>query len=136
MVGFQWLDDETHMREMVLADLGGGMKDLFAQASSLDGGCALLRFLDQHANTLMTSEDIAYHLVEPQAKVSDALDRMINLGLVRRVNAAGLVWYGVTEQPDKRRLMHNLCEWQSRWRTRLDEIERLINGERTLRDTA
>ncbi len=136
MARFQWLDDETHMREVVLSELGAGMKDLFAEASSLDGGCPLLRFLDQHANTLMTIEDVAYHLVEPQAKVARALDKMIDLGLVRRVDAAGIVLYGVTELPEKRRLMHNLCEWQDRWRTRLEEIERLINGERRLGDAA
>ncbi len=136
MARFQWLDDETQIRQVVFGELGTSMKDLFAQVSSLEGGCSLLRFLDQHANTVMTIDDISYHLVEPHAKVARSLGKMIDLGLVKRVEAAGLELYGVTEQPEKRRLMHNLCLWQDRWLARLEEIERLINGDRTSLDAA
>ncbi len=136
MARFQWLDDETRIREVVFGELGTSMKDLFAEVSSLEGGCSLLRFLDQHANTLMTIDDIAYHLVEPHARVARSLNKMIDLGLVKRVEAAGLVLYGVTDEPDNRRLMHSLCLWQDRWHARLLEIERLINGGTTLLDAA
>lgn len=129
MARFQWLDDETHIRQVVLKELGAGTKDLFAQVSSLECGCSLLRFLDQNANTLMTIDDIAYHLVEPYGKVARSLEKMIDIGLVRRVRAAGLVLYGVTDESEKRCLMHSLCQWQDRWFERLAEIERVINGE-------
>ncbi len=131
MARFQWLDDETHIRQVVLDELGAGTKDLFAQVSSLECGCSLLRFLDQHANTLMTVDDIAYHLVEPRGKVACSLDKMIEMGLVRRVEAAGLALYGVTERSDRRRMMRGLCQWQDRWLARLAEIKRVIDGEST-----
>jgi hypothetical protein len=134
MARFQWLDDETHIRQVVLTELGAGTKDLFAQVSSLECGCSLLRFLDQHANTLMTIDDIAYHLVEPYGEVACSLEKMIGMGLVRRVEAAGLVLYGITEEPDRSRLIHELCQWQDRWLARLAEIERVINGESTSLD--
>lgn len=129
MARFQWLDDETHIRQVVLDELGAGTKDLFAKVSSLECGCSLLRFLDRHENTLMTIDDIAYHLVEPHSKVARSLDEMIDMRLVRRVEAAGFVLYGITEEPDRRRLVHGLCQWQDRWLARLAEIERVINGE-------
>jgi hypothetical protein len=131
MARFQWLDDETHIRQVVLEELGASKKALFAQVSSLECGCSLLRFLDQHAKTLMTIDDIAYHLVEPHGKVACSLAKMIEMGLVRRVDAAGLVLYGITEEPDKRRVIHGLCQWQDHWLARLAEIERVINGAST-----
>ncbi len=134
MARFQWLDDETHIRQVVLEELGAGTKDLFAQVSLFECGCPLLRFLDQNANTLMTIDDIAYHLVEPYGEVACSLDKMIEMGLVRRVEAAGLVLYGVGEEMDKRRLIHDLCQWQDRWLARLAEIERVINGKGTSLD--
>jgi hypothetical protein len=134
MARFQWLDDETHIRQVVLEELSASRKALFAQVSSLECGCSLLRFLDQHANTLMTIDDIAYHLVEPYDKVACSLAQMIDMGLVRRVEAAGLVLYSVTEEPEKRRVIHGLCQWQDRWLARLAEIERVINGENTSLD--
>ncbi len=136
MARFQWLDDETHIRQVVLDELGSSTKDLFAQVSSLECGCSLLRFLDQNANTLMTVDDIAYHLVEPHGKVAQSLDKMIEIGLVRRVQAAGLILYGVTDIPDKRRRIHGLCQWQDRWLQRLAEIERVINGTSAYRDAS
>ncbi len=129
MTRFQWLDDETHIRQLVLEELGAGTKDLFAQVSLFECGCSLLRFLDQHANTLMTIDDIAYHLVEPYEEVACSLEKMIEMGLVRRVEAAGLVLYGVSQEMDERRLIHDLCQWQDRWLARLAEIERVINGK-------
>src|SRR5512144_1903237 len=69
---FQWPDDEARIRQRVLDDLVTGMRQLFAQLSSLDGGWVLLRFLDQNSNTLITLEDIAFRLGESNSTIEEA----------------------------------------------------------------
>ncbi len=104
------------------------MRQLFAEISAVDGGWALLRFLDQNTNTLMTLEDIAFRLGESRGTIEKAACLMVELGLMRSVQAAGIGLFGITETPDKRRLVHALCSWQDHWHARLAGIERVIGG--------
>lgn len=129
MARFQWPDDEARVRQMVLDDLGTGMRQLFARISALDGGWVLLRFLDQNSNTLMTLEDIAFRLGQSSSTIEKAVCLMVELGLMRSVQAAGLTLFGITENMDNRRLVHALCSWQDHWHARLAGIARVINGE-------
>ncbi len=132
MARFQWPDDETRIRQIVLDDLGAGMRQMFAQISAVDGGWALLRFLDQNPKTLMTLEDIAFQVGQSRSTTEKAERVMMELSLMRSVGAAGLTLFGMTEDPDKRRLVHALCSWQDHWHARLAGIERVINGETIL----
>ncbi len=75
--------------ERLLAELEPEVRALFTQVRGIDGGCLLLRFLDEHANALMTVEDIAFHLCEPSGVVENTLYAMRELGLVREVVVAG-----------------------------------------------
>ncbi len=129
MARFQWPDDEARIRQIVLEDLGTGMRQMFAQISDVDGGWALLRFLDQNAKTLMTLEDIAFRLGESTGTIQNAVCVMDDLGLMRSLGAAGITLFGITDNPEKRRLVHALCSWQDHWHARLAGIERVINGE-------
>ncbi len=129
MARFQWPDDEVRIRQMVLDDLGSGMRQLFAQISAVDGGWALLRFLDRNTNTLLTLEDIAFRLGELSSTIDNAACLMVELGLMQSVQAAGITLFGITSNPDRRRLVHALCSWQDHWHARLAGIERVINGE-------
>src|SRR5512138_459545 len=99
MARFQWPDDEARIRQMVLDDLGTGMRPLHTQISALDGGWVLLRFLDQNSNTLMTLEDIAFRLGESSSTIERAACPMVELGLMRSVQAAGITLFGITENP-------------------------------------
>ncbi len=129
MARFQWPEDEARIRQMVLNDLGAGMRQLHAQISALDGGWLLLRFLDQNSNTLMTLEDIAFRLGESTKTIEKAGCAMEELGLMRSVEAAGITLFGITDNLDKRRLVHSLCSWQDNWHARLAGVERVISGE-------
>lgn len=128
MAEYQWLDDESHLQKIVLNELDARARGLFAQVSTLTCGCRLLRFLEANANKLMTVDDIAYHLIEPYTTVARALYALVDLGLAREVEAAGLFLYSVTADPVQRQLVCDLCAWQDRWHARLVGIERVING--------
>ncbi len=125
----QWLSDESQLQEMVCEELDAHVRDLFAQVRQLDGGSALLRFLRSHVNTLRTADDIAYHLRQPAPVIERTLRGMLKLGLVRRIDASGVTWFGITLDPDRRRLVRDLCAWQDRWQARLEQIEHVICGK-------
>ncbi len=55
---------------------------------------------------------------------------MIELGLARRVEVAGLTLFGITEDKEKRELMRSLCNWQDHWQARLARIGRVVRGKR------
>ncbi len=130
MAPLEWLDDESHIQEIVFEELEPQARELFTRISGLDGGCALLRFLDDHLHALMAIDDIAYHVIEPQAVVETSLRVMIELGLARRVEVVGLTLFGITEDKEKQQLMRGLCAWQDRWQVRLARIGRVVGGKR------
>jgi hypothetical protein len=130
MAELQWLDDESHLQALLLEELEPRERELFAQVAVLDCGCPLLRFLHDRPHALMTIDDIAYHVIEPQAAIERSLGGMIELGLARREEVAGLTLFGITEDKEKRELMRGLCDWQDHWQARLARIGRVIGGER------
>jgi hypothetical protein len=90
----------------------------------------LLLFLNENPNVLMTDDDLAY-LVDDQAPtVQSNLYAMIDLGLTRQIDVAGVTLFGMTRNPETRQLIRELCAWQRQWRKRLAEIDRLFNGKR------
>ncbi len=128
MTRFQWLDDESRVQEMVCGELNPHLRELFIDVRRIDGGLALLRLLNSHPNTLRTIDDIAFHLQRSAPSVEKSLRGMVNLDLVRRIEAAGVTVYGITRDPNRARQVAELCEWQDRWHQRLAQIEQLVNG--------
>jgi len=129
MATLEWLDDESLTPEILLAELEQNVRALFNQVCAFDGGGALLRFLDAHANTLMTIDDIAYHLTEANATVESGMRAMAQLGLARKIEVQGFRFYGITTDPAQRQLVRELCAGQDRWHARLERIERSV-GEK------
>ncbi len=121
-----WLDDESLTRDALLAELENTVRTTFLHVCSLDCGCALLRFLVARANTQFTVEDIAYHLHESCGVVECNLLSLVDLRLARQVHVVGLTLFGLTTDPEMKRLVHELCGWQDRWHARLLKVERAI----------
>lgn len=129
MTRFQWLDDESRVQEMLCGELGPCLWELFSEVRLIDGGLELLRLLHLHPNTLRTIDDFAFHLHKPAPVVEKGLRAMVKLGLVRRIDAASVVVFGITRDPDRRRLLVELCDWQDRWHKRLAQIEQVVDGK-------
>ncbi len=129
MAKFQWLNDESQLLEVVYGELDTQLSNLVAQIRPIDGGFALLRFFKSNANTLRTVDDIAYYLHQAPPAVERSLRAMVKLDLVRRVEVGGVTWFGITKDPDRRRMVYDLCAWQDRWRKRLAQIDQVINGK-------
>ncbi len=128
MAKFQWLNDESQLQEMVFGELDSRLSDLVAQIRLVDGGFALVRFFKANANTLRTVDDIAFRLHQAAPAVEKGLRAMMKLNLVQRVEAGGVTWFGMTRDPERRRMVHDVCGWQDRWRARLAQIEQVVNG--------
>ncbi len=128
MAQLQWLNDERLDREDVFEEMPEPIRHLFDQVSACDGGMPLLRTLEANPNTFKTAEDLAYSVQQPQAAVEGSLYALVNLGLVQWMNVAGLVFFGLTPNPDQRQAAHDLCAWQDRWHARLAHIEQVVNG--------
>jgi hypothetical protein len=125
----QWFDDETILQSVLLAELDEHTRVLFKQLCMLNCGTKLVRFLLENKHTLATVEGIAYHLDEPPAKVEGDVQELESLGLVRQVEVADLILFGVTMDSNRRQLMRDLCAWQECWQLRLARIERAIDGK-------
>ncbi len=117
------------IEEMLLAELEPRTRELFVTARSFKCGCSILRFLNQRGNLLMTVDDIAYHLKTSRVLVEQDLQALSKLGLVSRVSMVGVVFYGLTEDSELRRIVRDLCRWQDDWHARLSTIEGIINGK-------
>lgn len=120
---------EPSLQDLVCAELDPRLNDLFVRVRPLEGGFTLLRFFAANVNTLRTADDIAYHVCLPVAAVDKSLRTLSQMDLVRRMQAAGITLYGLTENPQKRRLVRDLGEWQDRWLAQIQQIDRLINGQ-------
>ncbi len=126
----RWLDDESRIQQAMFGELEGKTRQCFDRLCGLEGGLALIRFLHQRANTLLTADDIAYHLrLYPYAAVARSLQALAEMGLVRHVRAGNLVLFGLTEDPKKRELVHALYVWQDRWLARVDSLQQVIKGQ-------
>ncbi len=129
MAGFRSLDEASPIEKIMFDELGTKPLELFYRVREIDGGCALLHFLNANANTLRTIDDVAYHLIETPAAVERGLDALLDLGLARCVDAPGLRVFGITADPEQRQYVRELCHWQDRWHARLLRIARVIDGK-------
>jgi len=130
MIALQAIDDETHTREIVLEDLGGDARDLYGKLGALRCGHLIFRLFVARENTFWTVDDIAYYICQSSTGVTRDLESLVELGVARRVDAAGVSLYGVTDDPTLQSAMHDLFNWQVRWQTRLQRINRMILGEK------
>jgi hypothetical protein len=130
MPQFTWLDDTSFAQTILLEGLSIRMKDLFDRICALDCGWPLLLFLDENPNVLMTDDDLAFLIDELAATVQSNLYAMIDFGLIRQMEVAGITLFGMTKNPEARQIIRELCAWQNQWRTRLAHIDRLISGRR------
>ena len=126
---FQWLDDEQSIQDRMLEGVEKRLRDLYDQLHTLEDGLPLLRFLHENANTLMTIEDIAYFLKRPYAALEASLYSMVDLGLTRSVDAAGVVFFGLTRDRERLQLVRDLFAWQDHWRARSTLMERVLEGK-------
>ncbi len=133
MPQFQWLDDEQLIHDQMFEELPRQVRNLVDEVNACEGGLTLLRLLDLNSKTLKTLDDIAKDLGQPQPTVEKSLYALLDAGLVRWVNLAGLVFFGITDDPERRELVRVLWDWQDRWHARLARIERVIDGKRRSR---
>lgn len=126
---YQSLDDEQLIQDWMLEGAKQQMRVLFGWVHMLADGFRLLRFLHLNANTLMTMEDIAYLLKQPLAAVERNLYAMVDFGLVRWTDVAGLAFFGLTTDLERRQVVRELYEWQNCWRARQARIGQVINGK-------
>jgi hypothetical protein len=128
MAQTQWLDDEQFIHERMFDNTESHVRDLFDQLRRLEGGLPILRFLKENANTMLTSEDIAYFVKRSQIEVEHCLGVMTHLGLTRRTEVVGLAFFGLTASQEQRQIVHDLFTWQDRWYARLAFIGNAIDG--------
>ncbi len=119
---------ELQLQGLLFSDLDAAPRELFQRVHQLPGGCALLNYLDEHPHELLTAEDLAYHARQARAPVEQSLCALSELGLVRQVTAAATTFFGLNPDPEARRQVRALFDWQRRWHTRLARIEQLVNG--------
>ena len=84
---------------VLLEGLSIRMKDLFDRICTLDCGWPLLLFLNENPNVLMTDDDFAYLVDERAPLVQSNLYAMIDLGLTRHIDVAGITLFGITRNP-------------------------------------
>ncbi len=122
------LDDESKLQDLILDDLNEGARELFVQVHRLNGGCAILHYLDAHPNEMLTGDDLAFHLQEPRRMLEPSLGGLIALGLLRRMDVEDRTFFGLVKEPAKRVQVHELFNWQRDWHTRLARVENLVDG--------
>ncbi len=119
---------ELQLQRLLFTDLEEEQRALFQRVHQLAGGCALLSYLDEHPQELLTAEDLAYHTREARAQIERSLHILVELDLVRQVTAAGTTFFGLNTDSKARRQVHDLFDWQHRWHTRLTRMEKLVDG--------
>ncbi len=124
----RWEDIDTLSPRAVTASLDGKVRSLFFQVCMLDGGSSLLRLLNSKHNSVMTADDIAYHLNQTSAVVDRNLRKLMELGWVRRVAMSDCAWFGLTTDPQRQEIVSELLAWQDRWVARLEEMKLVVNG--------
>ncbi len=120
--------DESRLQDLILDNLDEEEHELFVRVHRLNCGCAIMGHLDEHPNEMLTVDDLAFLLQEPRRMLEPAIRELGALGLIRRMSASGLTFYGLAEGTETRRQVHELFNWQRAWHTRLARIENLVNG--------
>lgn len=124
----EWLDDEGRMQDMILSELDVRTRTLFKTVLSFENGLALLRFLAINEHTLLTLEDIAFNLKLPYASIERCLNAFMDMGLVKRIEVVGVVLFGLTDDDQVCKQIHDLVEWQERWQDRIARIAHVVEG--------
>lgn len=115
------------LETLLLAELDEKEQAVFSKVSALDYGTSLLSFLDSNSNTMSTADAIAFRIGRDQQAVESTLHELAELGLVRRLDVGPTLW-GLTKDPDSRRLVRDLVSWQNRWHVRLARLDRAVRG--------
>ncbi len=124
-----WDDNVLPSPQTLIAGLDESVQALFRQLCGLDGGSRLLRFLHANSNSVLTVDDIAYHLKQTPSTVECNLHKLVELGWARRLDLPGLTWFGLTADPQKRKIVRELFAWQEHWNARLERIRLAIEGQ-------
>lgn len=127
MIKFESLDANLD-REMVLADLSDNAQGLFAELSRFPSCLLILHFLHSNATTLLTADDVAYHVGQSITAAEKDLNKLAQLELVQATTVAGVTFYRFTTNPMQQKLAQELCTWQDRWEARIRDIVHLIWG--------
>jgi hypothetical protein len=125
---YQSLDEEQLIRDWMLGGVERKLQSLFDQVRPLDGGFAIVRFLEGRPDTLSTIEDIAYFLKQPFATVEWGLNALVDLGVARCTRVVGLAFFGLTANPEQRQLVRELCDTLDLWQARLAKAGSVISG--------
>ena len=128
MVDQASLDECLFSEEAVLSDLSEKAKMLFAELCQFECSCLVLHFLHSYSTTLLTADDVAYHLSKPIEIVERDLNTLAQFHLVQTTRVAGVTFYHLTTEPSQLKLVHELCAWQDRWETRVRDVIVLIWG--------
>ncbi len=124
----EWIDDDKRLHDMVLSELDVHARRLFEEVQACPDGLRLLRFISLNSHTLLSIEDIAFNLGLGFAQIEKSLQKLSEMGLVRRVQVVGVVLFGSTDDPDTRETVKELVEWQERWQDRLDRLQSIVEG--------
>jgi hypothetical protein len=124
----EWLDDEGRMQDMILSELDERTRTLFQTVLSCEDGLPLLRFLTINEHTLLTVEDIAFNLKLPYLSVERCLHAFGDMSLVKRIEVVGVVLFGLTDDDQACKAIHDLVEWQERWQHRIARIAQVVEG--------
>lgn len=127
MVMIDGVTSDRVLETLLLAELTENEQSVFNHVAALDCGCSLLAFLDANANTLSTSDALAFRLGEENESVELALEGLHQIGLVRRLDVGPTLW-GLAIDPEHRDITRTLVAWQNRWRVRLAKLDRVIHG--------
>lgn len=115
-------------RETVIGDLSDSAKKLFAELCQFKCCLLILHFLRSNAATLLTADDIAYHLEKPVATIEQDLAKLVQLNLAQTTQVTGIMFYRFTIIPAQQKLAQEVCSWQDRWETRIRDIVLMLWG--------
>jgi hypothetical protein len=119
---------EALLPDAVVEGMNEEVRALYEELGALDGGMALLHFLHSNSHSVLTADDIAYFVGQPQVDVERNIQALLEMGWARAVHLLDSRWYGLTEDRVRRRIVRELFAWQDNWHARLEQIRRAIDG--------
>lgn len=123
------IDELSLLSPQVLVNgMDENARALFEQASRLQGGLALLRFLNENANALLTVEDLAFQVKQPAVQVGRNIRKLVEWGWARELELPDCAWFGLTRDAGKRKVIVELFRWQNRWLAKLERLKLALDG--------
>ncbi len=120
---------EQEIQALPFRELDERKRDLLTRLHELKCGCPLVRFLVERPRELLTADDMAFHLQQSLSCIETTLEQLSALGLARRQEVTGLVFFGLGQEARGRALVQELCAWQARWQIRLRRLQTFLTGE-------